>query len=163
MIHSMQGGRTVAAMMLALLISACGAAPMGDGPTLADREAVERTLLRYSQGLDRLDADLYVSAMAPDVVIAIDGDERQGHEAMRRIIAEEAALRQDEPRTLYHLEANPVIAFTGPDAAEHHAYWITMSRTPDGLDVLDVGTSSDRLRKIDGEWLIVRRDIWLEP
>jgi hypothetical protein len=167
--------RTFALLLAtAATLAACGgqqsAAPVAGGS--ADREAVEAALSRYTHGLDRLDAGLYTSSFAPDGVLVIAGTSRQGHDALRKVIADEAALRQaskargEPPRTLFHLESNSRITFPEPDRAEHEAYWITISRTadtPEGMQVLGVGTSTDELRRIDGRWLITRREINLQP
>ena len=161
-------------LALPVLLAACGgrqsvAMPLDHG---ADREAVEAALSRYTHGLDRLDAELYTSSFAPDGVLVIAGTSRQGHDALRKVIADEAALRQaskargEPPRTLFHLESNSRITFPEADRAEHEAYWITISRTadtPEGMQVLGVGTSTDELRRIDGQWLITRREISLQP
>jgi hypothetical protein len=159
----------VPALLVACSGGQTGGAQAG-GP--ADRDAVEAALSRYTHGLDRLDAELYTSSFAPDGVLVIAGTSRQGHDALRKVIADEAALRQaskargEPPRTLFHLESNSHITFPAPDRAEHEAYWITISRTadtPEGMQVLGVGTSTDELRRIDGHWLITRREISLQP
>ncbi len=91
---------------------------------------------------------------------------------MRAIVAAEAMLRQsmkdrgEPPRTLFHFETNSHLEFPAPDRALHSAYWLTVSRpseSPAGMSILAVGTSTDELRKIDGKWLITRREITLRP
>jgi hypothetical protein len=161
-------------LAVAVMLVACGGGQTAGTPAggSADREAVEAALARYTHGLDRLDAQLYTSSFAPDGVLIIAGTSRQGHDALRKVIADEAALRAaskargEPPRTLFHLESNSRITFPEPDRAEHEAYWITISRTadtPEGMQVLGVGTSTDELRHIDGQWLITRREISLQP
>jgi hypothetical protein len=62
------------------------------------------------------------------------------------------------------LKFGPVVQ--APDRALHSAYWWTVSRTaegPAGMSVIGVGSSTDELGKIDGKWLIVRREITLQP
>jgi hypothetical protein len=139
---------------------------------LVDREQIETTLQRYLHGLDRLDAELYASSFAPDGEMIISGDRRQGRDGMRAVVAAEAKLREsmkargEPPRTLFHFETQSRIEFASPDRALHSAYWLTVSRTsdsPGGMSILAVGTSTDELRKIGGEWLITRREITLEP
>jgi hypothetical protein len=161
--------------MLAISLAACAPSSEvgGSGSArLADREAIEATLERYTRGLDRLDAPLYISSFAPDGILLIYDTKHQGHEALRKIIAEEARLRQSQrdsglpPRTLFHLETNSIIEFTSAVHAQHRAYWLTASRTgdkPEGLTMLGVGSSSDELQKIDGKWLITRREIRAQP
>ena len=139
---------------------------------LADREAVEMTLERYTRGLDRLDPDLYVSSFAPDGVLMIYDKAYHGRDALRTIIAEETRLRQSQkdagqpPRTLFHLETNSTVEFSSPVRAEHRTYWLTATRLgdrPEDLSLLGVGSSVDELQKIDGQWLITRREIRREP
>src|SRR5262245_31112867 len=129
------------ALSLAALVSmmpACTRTP--DTPSalaqrMADREEIEATLQRYLHGLDRLDAELYASSFAPDGEMIITGDRHQGRDAMRAIVAREAALRQsmkdrgEAPRTLFHFETNSHLEFAASDRALHSAYWFTVSRT----------------------------------
>jgi hypothetical protein len=157
--------RIGAGLGLALISAACATTP---APTeqlpLADIQAIEATLERYTRGRDRLDPDLYVSSFAPDGRIVIGADSFEGHDALRAIIEDEAELRLAEPRTLFHLETNPRLEMLAPDHVLHHAYWLTITRADDGaLGVLDVGSQVDELRKVDDEWLIVRREIGFDP
>ena len=163
--------------LAALLVAAYGCTRVSNADRLAaqrwaDREEVEATLQRYLHGLDRLDAELYASSFAPDGEMIITGERHQGRDAMRAIVAAEAALRQstkergEPPRTLFHFETQSRIEFSAPDRALHSANWLTVSRTGDGaagMSILAVGSSTDELHKIDGKWLITRREITLQP
>jgi hypothetical protein len=161
--------------LLALAVPACTPGSDAGGTArdrIADREAIEATLQRYTRGLDRLDPVLYVSSFTADGVLMIDAKKYQGHDALRTIIAQETRLRQSQqdggqpPRTLFHLEGNSTIEFTSPVRALHQAYWLTASRAgerPEGLSMLGVGSSIDELQKIDGKWLITRREIRSQP
>jgi hypothetical protein len=167
--------RVVLMAMLAFSLAACGpGSGVGESGSarVLDREAIEATLERYTRGLDRLDAELYVSSFAPNGVLMIYATKHQGSDALRKIIAEEARLRQSQrdlgqpPRTLFHLESNSTIEFSSPVHALHRAYWLTASRAgdkPEGLTLLGVGSSSDELQKIDGRWLITLREIRAQP
>jgi hypothetical protein len=166
---------TLLATLMTLIVSGCergSNAGNANATRMADREAIEMTLERYTRGLDRLDAELYVSSFAANGVLTIYEKAFQGHEALRRIVAEEARLRQSQrdsgqaPRTLFHLETNSTVEFSSPVRAVHHAYWLTATRAgaePQGLSLLGVGSSIDELQKIDGKWLITRREIHSEP
>lgn len=163
--------------LLAACIAVSGCMPKSDpgaeaARRLADREAIDATYQRYIQGLDGLDADRFADAFAPDGVLIVDTHSRQGREALRQVIAEEVALRQaardrgETPRVLFHMESNLHVTFPAADRAERSAYWVTFVRVgkdPEGLSTLGVGTSVDELQRIDGEWLITRRDISLQP
>lgn len=130
------------------------------------------TLERYTRGLDRLDAELYVSSFAPDGVLMIYEKAYRGRDALRAIIAEETRLRQSQrdagkpPRALFHIETNSTVEFSSPAAAMHRTYWLTATRVgdkPEDLSLLGVGSSVDELQKLDGKWLITRREIRGQP
>ncbi len=166
-------GRIAAACVL-LSAAACATAPVAaPGPTLADREAIEATLYRYARGLDRHDVELYASAWAEDAVFDLGVTTYEGRDAMRGIIEglieshAAAAERGDPPRQLFHMDANARVEFLAPDHAIHHAYYLTFVRVGEGqgstTSVVAVGSSTDELRKIDGEWLIVKRTVTSGP
>jgi hypothetical protein len=160
---------------LAVALSGCrpGTDPASSAAArAADREAIEMTLERYTRGLDRLDASLYVSSFAPDGVLMIYEKAYRGREALRAIIAEETRLRRSQeaagktPRALFHLETNSVVEFSSPEAAVHRTYWLTATRVgdkPEDLSLLGVGSSIDELKKLNGAWLITRREIRSQP
>jgi hypothetical protein len=165
----------VAATAACVVMTACS--PRGDegastARRIADREAVEATMQRYLQGLDRLDRDLYASSFAPGGVLDIDGNSRTGRDAMRAVIDDETTYRQamqdrgEMPRVLFHMETNIHLTFPEADRASRTAYWVTYLRAgkdPEGLSTLGVGTSIDELARVDDEWLITRRRISLQP
>jgi hypothetical protein len=168
----------VAAAAIVLTSTACattGAAPaMTAGePTLADYEAIHETLYNYARGLDRHDVELYASAFAEDAVFDLGATQYEGRDAMRGIIEglitshAEAAERGDPPRQLFHMDANQRVEFLAPDHAIHHAYYVTFVRVGEGQgstnQLVAVGSSTDELRKIDGEWLIVKRTVSPDP
>jgi SnoaL-like protein len=111
--------------LAALLVAASACTRVSDADRLAaqclaDREEIEATLQRYLHGLDRLDAELYASSFAPDGEMIITGERHQGRDAMRAIVAAEAALRQstkerrEPPRTLFHFETSRASSFQRP-------------------------------------------------
>jgi hypothetical protein len=65
------------------------------------------------------------------------------------------------------MHANSRIEFLAPDYAIHHAYYFTLARTGEGVGaptaIVDTGSSTDELRKVDGAWLIVRREVTAGP
>ena len=159
---------------LALSAGAGGAQEAEESPTLADHEAIEATLYRYARGLDRGDPELYTSAFAPDgALYSGENALAEGHEALAAIVQgvvdnRAAAAERGEPaRQLYHMDANSRIEFVSADNAVHHAYYLTLAQTGAGaeseIDVIAVGSTEDELRKIDGEWLIVKRTIISGP
>lgn len=160
--------------MTAALLAAAGAEAQDINPDpaarYADREAIEAVLERYIQGLDRLDADLYTSAFAEDGEIVIyEETTHHGHEALRAYVAEVVTAMQEleaagDGRLMFHMHYNQRILFTGPDTAEHHAYWTTTARMADGsIDDIGVGTLRDTFVRRDGEWKLLRRELFANP
>jgi uncharacterized protein (TIGR02246 family) len=166
------------ALAAALAASACATtstgSPMAAAPTLADREAIEATIYRYARGLDRRDPDLYASAWSEDAVFDLGGGRVfEGRDAIRAIVtglvetAEQVAERGDPPRRTFHMDANPRLEFLGPDHAIYHAYYFTYVRVGEGqgstTTLAGVGSTQDELKKVDGEWLIVKRTVSPDP
>jgi 3-phenylpropionate/cinnamic acid dioxygenase small subunit len=169
--------RGAAVLAAALSVLGCatttsGVATSGE-PTLADREAIEATLYNYARGLDRHDVELYASAFAEDAVFDLGVTQYEGRDAMRAIItglidgAAAGAERGDPPRQLFHMDANPRVEFLSADHAVYHAYYLTFVRVGEGqgstIQTVAVGSATDELRKIDGEWLIVKRTVMSGP
>jgi hypothetical protein len=157
----------------ALLATACAPAPTPSadaGLRLADRDAIEATLERYIRGLDRLDAEIYLSAWAEDGEISLYGEEVYGgHEALAAYVIDERAERaaaraRGEGFVQFHQLANQRIEFTGPDTAEHRAYWTASRRGPDGsIEVAFIGRLVDTFVRRNGGWLLLRREVLSDP
>jgi hypothetical protein len=154
-----------------LLTAACTGAPETDGNLrLADRDAIQATLDRYIRGLDRLDTQIYLSAWAGDGEVSLYGEEvHRGHEALGQYIVHEraeraAAQERGEGFIQFHQLSNQRIEFTGPDTAEHRAYWTASRRRPDGsIQIAFIGRLVDQFRLRDGQWLLQRRDVMSDP
>jgi 3-phenylpropionate/cinnamic acid dioxygenase small subunit len=166
----------VAAVAGLALTSACATMPAADmaaGPTLADREAIEATLYNYARGLDRLDPDLYASAWSEDAVFDLGATAYHGRDEMRGIITglietNQARSERGEPEHhTFHMDANPRVEFLSADHAIYYAYFFTYVRVGEGQEstttMVGVGSTEDELRKIDGEWLIVKRTVMSGP
>ena len=165
-------GRALAVCIALSLAANAGAQDINPDPAAryADREAIEAVLERYVIGLDRLDADLYASAFAEDGEIVIyEETTHRGHEALRTYIAEVVAAMEaleavGDGRLMFHMHYNQRIFFTGADTAEHHAYWTTTARMADGrIDDIGVGTLRDTFVRRDGEWKLLRRELFRDP
>jgi hypothetical protein len=154
-----------------LLGSACTRTPQAaDEMRLADRDAIQATLDRYIRGLDRLDRETYLSAWAEDGEVSLYGEEvHRGHAALGEYIvhevAERAAARErGEGFIQFHQLYNQRIEFTGPDTAEHRAYWTASRRSPDGtIHVAFIGRLTDQFQRRDGQWLLQRREVLSDP
>lgn len=162
-------------VLVLVLATACTGAPdaggdAGDGPRLADRDAIGATLDRYIRGLDRLDSETYLSAWAADGEVSLYGDEvHRGHEALAQYIVHEKAERaaaeeRGEGFVQFHQLYNQRVEFTGAETAEHRAYWTASRRRPDGsIHVAFIGRLVDEFRLRDGKWLLQRREVLSDP
>jgi hypothetical protein len=159
------------AALVVIFVAACATALGGDaGLRLADRDAIEATLDRYTRGLDQLDAELYLSAWREDGEVVLYEDEvHRGHEALGAYVAHEASERaaaraRGEERIQFHQYSNQRVEFTGADTAVHRAYWTASTRGPDGdVEVGFIGRLVDTFVRSDGEWLLARREVFADP
>ncbi len=136
-----------------------------------DRQAIETTLVRYSTGLDTLNAELYASAFTEDAEFSMEGKVYRGREEIGAIItgmkagyaerAADADATNDPPRIMHHVMSNAVIDIVAADRALHHCYWMTVNGGPAmySFRVAAEGRYEDELVKRDGKWLIHRRKI----
>ena len=164
--------RVSASLCLALAAVACATQP-ADRAALeraADREAIEATLQRYMTGIDTMDEALYASPFTEDATFELNGQVYEGREAIGGIIrgvrenretrvAEAEAAGTAPPPLLFHVMNNSRIRFGDDGTAHHSAYYMTITRSEDGVRIGAIGRYEDDLVKQDGEWLIVRRQL----
>ncbi len=144
----------------------------------ADRVAINATLVQYTTGLDRVDADLYAGAFTPDAKF-YRGESPEKAEVMaegtaqiRKIITDLAASdarskakREAEwkgegvppARLRHHVMTNAVVEFIDDHTAMHRSYWMTVSGSGRDMNVVAQGSYQDKLVKVDGHWLIKER------
>jgi uncharacterized protein (TIGR02246 family) len=154
---------TLAAILLASRLFAAEA--LSD-EEVADRAAIQNLISKYAIALDTLDADMYASVFAPDAEFTFGGNTYTGRQAIRGVITgirESDAGRpasNDPPPKRYHAITNTYIEFVGENEARHQSYWQTISGPSSGpFAVGAMGVYKDMLVKIDGEWLIRKREI----
>jgi hypothetical protein len=168
---AMTGIRAGLSAALALAVAACAATATNPAlERLEDRALIEAALERYMHGLDLFDGDLYASAFWEDGEFLYEGELHRGRDAMRAVIAERAegrdaaAARGEPERTTFHVSMNSRLAFVDADTAVHHAYWATIERFTDGrIGVASAGSSVDRFVQRDGDWAILRRELYDDP
>ena len=129
------------------------------GPALADREddraAIEELMWRYARALDTGDADAYAAVYTEDGEFTAGTMSTKGRQALHDMIA---GLGGE--LGIYHMNADTWIEFIDDTHAIHHSYWLTMRREPAG--VVQVGVGADDLVKVDGKWLIRKRNVAAE-
>jgi hypothetical protein len=157
--------------LLALAATLAGCGGQSEVQNYLDRQAIETTLVRYSTGLDTLDAELYASAFTEDAEFAMEGTIYRGRAEISKVITDMVADRatrsadadpaNDPPPSMHHVMTNAVIDITSPTTAIHRSYWMTVNGGPEmySFRVAAQGSYEDELVKRDGEWLIHRRKI----
>jgi hypothetical protein len=153
-----------------------------------DRLAIEELLVRYTTGLDTLNADLYVSCFTEDATFGGDAEgapRSQGHAQIRKIITDLIASRAQRaaappaaaaapatppapgarpappagPPVMHHVMTNAVIDIVSPTEARHHSYWMTVVGSGRSFTVAGMGRYEDKLVKQNGKWLIKERKL----
>jgi len=133
---------------------------------LAERVAIEETMMKYVWSVDSLDADGYVSVFTDDAVIDSNGTLIKGHDAIRKVVTDLDALYARNRAAgkpagrLYHVISNERVTLTGPNEAVYYSYWQTMRRGEDKRYTAGgFGRSEDHLVKQGGKWLIKLRKL----
>jgi uncharacterized protein (TIGR02246 family) len=118
---------------------------------LLDERAIEHLLFRYFDRVDARDADGASLCFSPDVEFEIMiGKRKQGRERFARSLAR--VLERYE-RTSHHV--SNFAAQVDGDEAEFQAYVYAYHRMLDTGEPWHLwGRLRDRLRRIDGQWLI---------
>jgi hypothetical protein len=137
-------------------------------------QAIERFLIqelqsRYALAHDITDPDMYASVFTEDAELYGAGGRllAKGRQAFHDIGVNDRkrfnAGAPDGVRTfgaLRHVITNPIIELTGDTTAKGFCYVTTVVVRPGGgPEILSVSRYEDEYRKVDGEWLISRREI----
>lgn len=123
--------------------------------TAADRDAIRQLMIRYNIAGDRGQLDELAQVFAPDGVLRFAGEATQGRAAIA------ARLGGGDSNsvlivTRHHLTTS-LIKVDG-DSAEGRTYFQTLTNIgPDHH-----GVYVDQFARIDGEWLIVHRDVRID-
>lgn len=126
---------------------------------LVARAEIEESLLRYTRGIDRLDAALIVAAFHPDAVLEGYGPKERRIEAFAPFAVKSlgAAFQATQ-----HRLSNTHISFDGEDAADVETYVVADHLQRVGnAETIDTFTGRylDRFERRDGRWAIVRRSL----
>ena len=164
--------RKIAKLALAGALLAAGthaAAKQPDyAPTYAqDRAEIEDLMARYLFAIDYFDWDAYVETFAPDGELEFASGTSKGREAIRQAvtsfskrIGEFYHTADGKPAKLRHVILQSSIRVEG-DKAWARSLWLEMANHGPG-DEPKIGTYGlyeDEFRKIDGRWLIARRNV----
>jgi hypothetical protein len=140
---------------LCLFIAACQQAPAPDGrlAAVADRAAIDQLVAGdYPRALDARDWDAYVALFTDDGELQLGAQPVKGRDGIKGLLNGLPA----EPRVI-HVITNLSYTITG-DAAKGGAYWQDIG-IGDKHGVLAAGHYVDSLRKVNGNWRFVKREI----
>ncbi len=161
--------RSLKSALLIVGILATSIATAADAPSTAsvlDRAAIQNLIAKYAFALDTLNADLYASVFAPDAEFTFGGNTYKGRDAIRGVVASIKERRAAQPVSdkpapkSYHAITNTLIEFTNDTHAHHRSYWQTLSGQSSGpFTVGGMGVYEDTIVKMNGEWLIQKREI----
>jgi 3-phenylpropionate/cinnamic acid dioxygenase small subunit len=149
-----------------LVTSIVAAADAPSTASVQDRAAIQNLIAKYAFALDTLNADLYASVFAPDAEFTFGGNTYKGRDKIRGVVASIKERRAAQPASdkpapkSYHAITNTLIEFTNDTHAHHRSYWQTLSGQSSGpFTVGGAGVYEDTMLKVNGEWLIQKRDI----
>ena len=147
------------ALAAAALVAAVPAHAQVDySPTYGqDRAEIEDLMARYLFAIDYHDWDAYVATFAEDGEIEFASGLHKGRAAIREAVVSFAA---GKPAKLRHIILQSSIRVEG-ERAWASTQWLEMANHGPG-DTPKIGTYGvyeDEFRKIDGHWLISRRNV----
>jgi hypothetical protein len=119
---------------------------------LLDRQDILDCLTRFSRGMDRFDRELFLSAFAPDAVIAAGyfvGGPADLYEWA-------TAMHERGQIATHHNLLNHTCEIDG-DTAHTETYYLFAARNRDDTNWIAGGRYLDRLQRCDGAWLIAVR------
>jgi hypothetical protein len=140
---------------LSLLLSACQQAPAPDArlAAVAERGAIDQLVAGdYPRALDARNWDAYVALFTDDGELQLGAQAGKGRDGIKGLLNGLPA----EPRVI-HVITNLSYTITG-DTAKGGAYWQDIG-IGDKHGVLAAGHYVDSLRKVNGDWRFVKREI----
>lgn len=153
-------------------LSLLAAAPARAEPTYgasyaADRAEIEELMARYLFAIDYFDWDAYVATFAEDGELEFAAGVSKGREAIRAAVTGFAGgigrvyhTEDGKPAILRHVILQSSIRVEG-DRAWGRSLWLEMANHGPG-DTMKMGTYGiyeDEFTKVDGRWLIARRNV----
>jgi hypothetical protein len=161
--------QTLFAMLLLLGLATNTFAASED--RVIDRFLIQELQSRYALAHDLTDPDMYAGVFTEDAELYSAGRLlAKGREAFhaigvndRRRFNAGAAEGERSFGALRHVLTNAVIELTGDTTATGFCYVMTVVVRPGGgPEILSLGRYEDEYRKVDGEWLIAKREIVMD-
>lgn len=132
-----------------------------------DRAEIEDLMARYLMAIDYFDWDAYVGTFAEDGELEFARGVTRGREAIRKVVMDFSEgigrfyhTADGNPAKLRHVILQSAIRVEG-DRAWGRSLWLEMANHGEG-DQPKIGTYGlyeDEFRRVDGRWLIKRRNV----
>jgi hypothetical protein len=156
--------------VMVLLLGACPGFADSDAETL-ERFRIHELQTRYALAHDLTDPDMYAAVFTEDAELFGSGRMlAKGREALHAVGVSDRkrfnAGAADDARSfgaLRHVITNSVIDLTGATSAKGVCYVMTVVMRPGGgPEIMSLGRYEDEYRKVDGTWLIAKREIVMD-
>lgn len=157
------------AYLAAALASVCIVnSAFANGDNQGDRAAIKALMWHYARALDTYNPDAYAALFTEDGSFKAGTNETRGRKALWDMInnlkkdREERKARGETVAPMYHMNADTYTEFRDANHALHHSYWFTVvsGSGPDSpTRVIAAGVGVDELVKVNGKWLIRKRDV----
>ncbi len=161
-------GLALASVLLVAGSATAAQAEVEYGPDYGkDRAEIEDLMARYLFAIDYHDWDAYVATFAEDGEITFASGSFKGREAIREAVTRFAEgigrfyhTEDGQPAKLRHIVLQTVIRVEG-DRAWGRSQWLEMANHGPGDEpkIGTYGVYEDEFAKVDGRWLIARRNV----
>jgi hypothetical protein len=136
-----------------------------------DRADITQLMWNYCRALDTFNEEAYASVYTEDGEFSAGSamPATKGRAALRKMVADmkkqraEREAKGDPKRPpMHHIITNSTIEFVDKDHVRYHSYWMTVF---EGVgrdvkpDVAAVGRGIDEIVRVNGKWLIKKRDV----
>lgn len=140
-----------------------------DQSELLNRLQIMELQSRYALAHDLFDPTAYAAVFTEDAELVGSGGKvvAKGREALRTMtVNDRKRLNGGAPENvrsfgkMRHVITNTVVDLSGGDTATGLCYFVVVADNKDkGPEIMSVGRYEDRYRKVNGKWLIARREI----
>ena len=162
---------TLAYLFVSVVLLPTNAVRAQSQQEVLDRFLINELQSRYALAHDLTDPAMYASVFTEDAELYGAGRLlAKGRQALHAIGVNDRkrfnAGAKDGERSfgaLRHVITNSVIELDGDTTATGVCYVMTVVNRPErGPEILSVGRYEDEYRKVDGEWLIAKREIVMD-
>ncbi len=127
-------------------------------PTSEDLAQIQHLLARYAHGFDSGDADAWAETFVEDGEFTLAGNTARGHEELRKLCRSMTTDRKSfKPLHRQHWANNVVVEVDGDDAVGKTMFLMIKRGETGGGEIIFMGKSQDRYRRVDGSWKFVSR------